>query len=62
MDNPFQTIMQVKNFMSNYKGADPRAEAMQQIQQCGINQSELNELQKQATDILSMCQQFGLFK
>ncbi len=51
----------LKSFMSGFKG-DPEQEARKMIQQAGLNQQQLNQLQSQANNIYSMAQQFGLFK
>lgn len=59
--NPMQMMQQLKAFMSGYQG-NPKDEAMKMIQQSGMNQQQLNQLQNQATSIYKMGQQMGLFK
>lgn len=59
--NPMEIMQQLKSFMSGYKG-DPEQEARKMIQQAGLNQQQLNQLQSQANSIYAMAQQFGLIK
>lgn len=59
--NPMQMMQQIKSFMNSYQG-NPKDEAMRLIQQSGMNQQQLNQLQNQATSIYKMGQQMGFFK
>lgn len=59
--NPMEIMQQLKTFMGGYKG-DPEQEARQMIQQAGLNQQQLNQLQSQANSIYAMAQKFGLIK
>lgn len=59
--NPIQTINELKTFMSNYRG-NAQQQATQMIQQSGMNQAELNELQRKANELYSTFQTMGLIK
>lgn len=61
MQNPIQMMQQLKGFMDGYKG-NPQEDAMKMIQQAGLNQNQLNQLQSQANNIYQMGKQMGLFK
>lgn len=61
MNNPMQTINELKNFMGNYKG-NAQQEATRIIQQSGMNQAQLNDLQKKANELYSTFQTMGLIK
>lgn len=60
MQNP-QAIMQLISFMNNYKG-NPKEDAMKAIQNAGLNQQQLNELQNQANALYAMGRQMGFIK
>ena len=59
--NPTEMMQQLKNFISGYNG-NPEQEARQIIQQSGLNQNQLNQLQSQANNIYAMAQKFGIIK
>lgn len=59
--NPMQMIQMLSRFASGYKG-DPQKEAMAKIQEAGLNQQQLNQLQNQANQLYQIGKQFGVFK
>lgn len=62
MNNPMEIISELKQFMNNYQGNNAKDEFMQIIQQKGLNQNQLNDLQNQANYIYQVGQMMGLFK
>lgn len=56
-----ETINELKNFMGNYRG-NARQQATQMIQQSGMNQAELNELQRKANELYTAFQNMGLIR
>lgn len=61
MQNPMETMQQLSNFMSGYKG-NPEQEAREKIRNSGLTQQELNQLQSRANYIYGMARMFGLIK
>lgn len=61
MNSPLQTINELKNFMGNYRG-NAQQQATQLIQESGMNQKDLNELQRQANELYTAFQNMGLLK
>ena len=59
--NPMQMMQNLKQFASGIQG-NPQEIAMKKIQEAGLNQQQLNQLQQQANSIYAMAQQFGIFK
>ena len=61
MNNPMQTINDLKNFMNNYRG-NAQQQATQAIRDSGMNQQELNELQRKANELYNQFQNMGLIQ
>lgn len=61
MNNPIQTINELRTFMSNYRG-NAQQQVTQMIQQSGMNQAELNNLQRKANELYNEFQNMGLIK
>ena len=59
--NPMQMMQQLKDYMTNYRG-NPELEARQMIAQAGLDQKQLNDLQKTANMIYGMAQMMGFIK
>lgn len=59
--NPIQTINELKQFMSNYQG-NAQQQVTQIINQSGMNQNQLNELQRQANELYNEFRNMGLIK
>lgn len=59
--NPMQMMQQLKDYMTNYRG-NPEQEARQMIAQAGLDQKQLNDLQKTANMIYGMAQMMGFIK
>lgn len=60
-NNPMQMMQMLKQFMSIFNG-NPKEEAMRRIQEAGLNQQQLNQLQAQANSIYATAQKMGLIK
>lgn len=59
MQNPMQMMGQIKQFANQLQG-NPEQLGRQAIQ--GMNQRELNKLQKEASDLYFLARQMGIMK
>lgn len=61
MNNTMQILGQINDFAHRYKG-NPEDEVKKAIQQTGISQQELNDLQLKANELYSFAKNMGLMK
>lgn len=61
MNNAMQMLGQINDFAHRYKG-NAEEEARKAISASGLNQQQLNELQRQANELYGFARQMGLMK